>query len=79
MTLQDDVAHAFVQEENLRTIVRELVDEDPVDYDLEEHSGEGWPDVAVKTTNRRLLFEIKTYISGRIAGDPPAPEYLDNY
>ena len=63
MTLQDDVARAFVQEGNLQRIVRELINEDPVDYDLEERSGEGWVDVAVKTTNRRLLFEIKTHIN----------------
>jgi hypothetical protein len=63
MTLQDDVAYAFVQEGNLRRIVQELVNEDPVDYDLEERSGEGWVDVAVKTANCRLLFEIKTHIN----------------
>ncbi len=62
MTLQDDVARTFVLDGGLRTITKELVREDLLGFDLEDPSGEGWPDVSATTSNHRLRFEIKTHV-----------------
>lgn len=61
MTLQDDLAAAFV--ENMRDVVHGLSQEDPVGYHLEPRVGDvGWADVSVSTKTKKLLFEIKTNI-----------------
>jgi hypothetical protein len=61
MTLQDDIAAAFV-ESGMREVVHDLAKEDTVDYRLEAPIGEGWVDVLVETKSHKLLFEIKTNI-----------------
>jgi hypothetical protein len=69
MTLQDEVARAFVQEGDLRKIVRDLTKEDLTDFDLEEPSGEGWADVVAKTAHHAILFEIKTHVKELPTGE----------
>ncbi len=76
MTLQDEVVHAFVQERNLRKIVRDLTKEDLTDFDLEEPSGEGWADVVAKTAHHAVLFEIKTHVKELPTGEEVHEENL---
>jgi hypothetical protein len=73
MTLQDEVAAAFVAQ-GMRDVVRQLAKEDPDDHRLEAPVGEGWVDVLVKTQSHRLLFEIKTNIRTGPYGEVHDPE-----
>lgn len=68
MTLQDDLAHSFV-EGAMGETVRELAKEHPVDHRLEERVGQGWADVSVRTKSKTLLFEIKTNIRDTPQGE----------
>lgn len=67
MTLQDDLAAAFVA--GMRDVVHGLSQEDPVSHHLEEPVGQGWADVSVRTKSRKLLFEIKTNIRDTPQGE----------
>ena len=73
MTLQDDVAKAFI-EMGMKGVVKELtMGEEPLSPHMEEPVGKGWVDISVKTKNHRLLFEVKTHVRLTDTGETHEP------